>query len=152
MTTYLPDVNIIVASLRGDHSCHESAQAFLRQAKDGGDSFRVPIDVLASVMRVLTLGCWVNPESSATAGDLARAWLGAARAEVIAHPADSWRVFLEFARTLNLTTRTMPDALLAASAIASRTVLVTFDRGFTRYPGLQVDLLDPRATSTRPSE
>jgi len=105
----------------------------------------VPVEVLASVLRLLTLGCWVNPESSATAADLARGWVEAAGAQVTAHPAEGWRVLLEFSRTLKLTTRAMPDALLAASAIASRAVLVTFDGGFARYPGLRVDVLDPRA-------
>jgi predicted nucleic acid-binding protein len=47
----------------------------------------------------------------------------------------------EFARTLSLSTRAIPAALLAASAIVSRTTIVTLNRGFARYPGLNAEIL-----------
>jgi len=37
----------------------------------------------------------------------------------------------------------VPDALIAAGAIASRASLVTFDRGLNRFPGLRVEPLGP---------
>ncbi|MEI6374211.1 MAG: TA system VapC family ribonuclease toxin [Actinomycetes bacterium] len=143
MTVYLPDVNVIVASLRSDHPHHQPALAFLRAARESGSAFAVPVDVIASALRVLTLDVWLEPETSESAGRLISDWLNAAGAEVVAHPPITWTVLAEFARTLSLTPRSVPDALLAASAITSRSTLATFDRGFSRYPGLRVELLKP---------
>lgn len=142
MTTYLPDVDVLVASLRSDHPHHEAARTFLHRARRDGHSFAVPVEVLASSLRVLTLDIWIDAETSASARDLLHDWIAASDAEVVSHPSGSWRVLAEFARTLSLSPRAIPDALLAASAIASRRTIVTFDRGFARYPGLQSEVLD----------
>ena len=142
MTTYLSDVTVLVASLRSDHRHHGAARDFLRQARRDGHSFALPVEVLASSLRVLTLDIWIEPETSASARDLLHDWIAASDAEVVSHPSGSWRVLAEFARTLSLGPRAIPDALLAASAIASRRTIVTFDRGFARYPGLQSEILD----------
>ena len=98
---------------------------------------------MASALRVLTLDVWLEPETSESAGRLIGDWLNAAEAEVVAHLPITWTVLAEFARTLSLSSRSVPDALLAASAITSRSTLATFDRGFSRYPGLRVELLKP---------
>jgi len=142
LTVYLPDVNVIVASLRSDHPHHQAALAFLRESRESASTFAVPVDVMASALRVLTLDVWLEPETSESAGRLISDWLTAAQAEVVAHPPMTWTVMAEFARTLSLTSRSVPDALLAASAIASRSTLATFDRGFSGYPGLRAELLN----------
>ncbi len=141
MTTYLPDVNVLVASLRPDHPHHETARSFLVRSRAAGHAFAVPVEVLAAALRILTLDVWVQSETSASARDLINGWIAAASAETVSHPPGSWRVLGEFARTLSLSTRAIPDALLAASAIVSRTTIVTFDRGFDRYPGLNAEIL-----------
>lgn len=141
MNPYLPDVNVIVASLRSDHTHHGSARAFLSAARDQGWACTVPVEVLAAALRILTLPVWEEPETSESAGELLTGWLGAMGAEVVSHRPEAWRVLAEFARTLDLSARSVPDALIAASAIASRATVVTFDRGFARYPGLRAEVL-----------
>jgi Predicted nucleic acid-binding protein, contains PIN domain len=143
VTRYLPDVNLVVASLRVDHPHHNAAQNFLHSAKSNADAFVVPVEMLASTMRILMLDIWVAPESSASASALMRSWVQAADAEVVGHPEASFAVLTEFARTLNLSARRVPDALLAACAIALRATLVSFDRGFSGYPGLPAKILGP---------
>jgi len=143
VTRYLPDVNLVVASLRVDHPHHNAAQTFLQAAKTNADAFVVPVEVLASTMRILMLDIWVDPESSASASALMRSWVQAADAEVVGHPEAAVTVLTEFARTLNLSARRVPDALLAASAIVLRATLVSFDRGFSGYPGLSAKILGP---------
>ena len=145
MTTYLPDVNVLVASVRSDHPHHVTARSFLWRSRQAGLSFVVPVEVLASALRVLTLDIWIESETSASARDLVNDWIRASSAEVVSHAPGSWRVLGEFARTLSLGTRAIPDALLAASAIASRRTIVTFDRGFARYPGLNAEILKSSA-------
>jgi predicted nucleic acid-binding protein len=100
---------------------------------------------LAAALRILTLPIWEQPETSETAAALITVWLDAAGAEVVPHPPAAWKVLAEFARTLEPAPRAIPDALLAASAIASRATVVTFDRGFSHYPGLVAEVLHPAA-------
>lgn len=138
MTMVLPDVNVVVASLRSDHSHHELARGEIEEILSRFDSIVVPVDVLAAAMRILTLNVWNDPETSETAVKLLRDWVDATDARVIGHPTHAWTVLSEFGRTLKLTTQQVPDALLAASAIVLGVTLVTFDRGFNRYPGLTV--------------
>jgi hypothetical protein len=138
---YLPDVNVVVASVRSDHPHHREALGFVEAARSDGQGCSVPVDVLASSLRVLTLDVWLEPETSESAAALLSAWIEAAGAEVVGHDSQAWRVLAEFARTLTLTPRMVPDALLAASAIVARAELVTFDRGFSRYPGLRATVL-----------
>ena len=141
MIRYLPDVNLVVASLRADHPHHKEALNFLQSAKADGGEFVVPVEVVASIMRILMLDVWVNPESSAGAASLVRSWVAAADAEVVGHPTAAFTVLTEFARTLELSPRRVPDALLASSAIVFRATLVTFDRGFNSYPSLSAVIL-----------
>lgn len=141
MTEYLPDVNVVVASVRADHPHHEQARSFVQSALARGHSFVVPVEVLASSMRILMLDVWTDPESSVSASALVRAWVDAARADVVGHPPAAFTVLAEFARTLDLSPRRIPDALLAASAITLRATLVSFDRGFSGYPGLTGEVI-----------
>gem|GEM_PF-961383 len=141
MTVYLPDVNVVVASVRADHPHHVEALNFLEYAATGGHSFIAPTEVLASSMRILMLDVWQDPESSSSAAALLSEWLEASQDLVLGHPAAAFLVLVELARTLNLAPRRVPDALLAGSAIAQRATIVTFDRGFGSYPGLSAEIL-----------
>lgn len=113
----------------------------MRSTVANGDVWRVPVEVLASALRILTLDIWVEPETSDSAQALLRRWVNASGAQVVSHDARAWSVMCEFARTLSLRARAVPDALLAASAISTTSTLVTFDRGMARYPGLRTELL-----------
>lgn len=48
-----------------------------------------------------------------------------------------WQRFTELCRHLRLRGNLVPDAYLAALALEQGAELVTFDRGFGRYPGLR---------------
>lgn len=137
----LPDVNVLVASIRSDHPHHQRALEYMVTVRNAGDRVITPVEVLASALRMLTLNVWFEPETSESAAGLVRAWIDAADAEVVSHPPQAWVLLAEFARTLDLSTRHIPDALLAGSAIALRAVVASFDRGLERYPGLRTVIL-----------
>ena len=141
MTDVLVDVNVIVASVRRDHVHHRAARAFLEGQLARGHRIVVRVDVLASAMRLLMLPIWESVETSATSAALLAEWVTSVDAVVAPHPEHTWRVLAEISRAMTLTPRTTPDALLAASAIAAGVTLATFDRGFSRYPGLRRELL-----------
>ena len=48
-----------------------------------------------------------------------------------------WPRFAELCRQLGLRGNLVPDAYLAALALEQGAQLITFDRGFGRYPGLR---------------
>jgi uncharacterized protein len=48
-----------------------------------------------------------------------------------------WLRFIELCRQLGLRANLVPDAYLAALAVEQGARLITFDRGFGRYPGLR---------------
>ena len=58
-------------------------------------------------------------------------------AEVITAGVGHWARFAGLCRELNLRGNLVPDAYLAALALEQRAELVTFDRGFGRYPRLR---------------
>lgn len=139
----MPDVNVLVSSVRRDHPHHDAARQFVVAARDEGRACALPVEVLAAALRILTLPVWHEPETSASAGVLLSQWLNAAGAVVVSYPPATWTVLAEFARTLDLRSRAVPDALIAAGAIASRACLVTFDPGLNRFPGLRVETPGP---------
>lgn len=142
-TSFILDVNVLVACVRADHQCHRAAQDFVRGLLRQENRILVPIEVAAAALRVLTMSFWIEPESSASAALLIGDWLDAADARLVSHPVDAWRFVSQFARTMDLAPRALPDALLAASAISMRATLVSFDRGLARFPGLTAAILSP---------
>ena len=57
-------------------------------------------------------------------------------------PCDTaWARFTAFVHDLDLRGNDVPDAWLAAVVSTSRATLMTFDRGFRRFPGLDVVVL-----------
>ena len=58
-------------------------------------------------------------------------------AQVLQAGSNHWTRFSELCRHLQLRGNLVPDAYLAALALEQRAELITFDRGFGRYPRLR---------------
>ena len=65
------------------------------------------------------------------------------RATAIGADQRTREAFQDLVTSLGLRGNDIPDAWLAASAMSAGAALVTYDRGFRRYPGLQT--LSPEA-------
>jgi uncharacterized protein len=93
--------------------------------------------VLMGVLRLATNPrVFVRPDTASSAAAYVDALLEAPGRLVTSGPAH-WARFVGLCRSLSLRGNLVPDAHLAALAIEHGACLVTFDRGFGRYPGLR---------------
>lgn len=141
----LPDVNVLVYAFRREVAQHERYAAWLAGVVAGGDELGLHDHVLAGFVRIVTNHrVFATPAPTA----LALAFVGrlrqASRSRWLPAGAPSWaalEALVEHDRAIvgNL----VPDAYLAAVALAHGCRLATADRGFARFPGL--DWFDPGA-------
>lgn len=135
-TSLLPDVNVWIALSFSTHIHHSSANAWFTGLSN--ESLFVCRMTQQGFLRLAT-----NPKViPAAAVSLDRAWqlydaiLSDWRVAFIDEPANieaSWR---SFTHGSSFSPRIWNDAYLAAFCVAGDYELVTFDKGFGRYPGL----------------
>jgi toxin-antitoxin system PIN domain toxin len=133
----LPDVNVILAGFRADHTHHQPARAFLEQARAGTEAVGLSDYALAGVVRLATNSrVFSRPDPVASVLAYIDVLLEAP-GEMVRAGGTHWRRFTDLCSSLNLRGNLVPDAYLAAVALEQAAELVTFDRGFARYPGLR---------------
>lgn len=133
----LPDVNVLLAGFRADHEHHARARAFLEGARTGGHVLGLSDVAMASVVRLATSPrVFERPDDAGTVLPYLDA-LARGPAQVVRTGASHWSRFATLCADLGLRGNAVPDAFLAAIALEQNAVLVTFDRGFTRYRGLR---------------
>jgi toxin-antitoxin system PIN domain toxin len=136
-TVLLPDVNVVLAGFRADHVHHRAARSFLEDARSSGVSLGLSDVALAAVVRLATNSrVFVRPDTSDAVLDYIEALLEPP-AQLLRASARHWTLFADLCRHLQLRGNLVPDAYLAALALEQGAELVTFDRGFGRYPRLR---------------
>ena len=137
MTVLLPDVNVLLAGYRADHAHHRLARRFLDQARTGTRPIALSDFALAGVVRLATNPrVFVNPDPVEGVLEYVEALLEPP-AQLLQPGGTHWTRFAELCRHLQLRGNLVPDAYLAAVALEQHAELVTFDRGFGRYPRLR---------------
>jgi len=133
----LPDVNVLLAAFRADHVHHRLARSFLEEARSGGGAVGLSDVALASVVRLATNArVFARPDTADAVIEYLDVLLDPPAQLLIAGTAH-WPRFTELCRYLQLRGNLVPDAYLAALALEQGAVLITFDRGFGRYPRLR---------------
>ncbi|HEX6388139.1 MAG TPA: TA system VapC family ribonuclease toxin [Solirubrobacteraceae bacterium] len=133
----LPDVNVLLAGFRPDHVHHEPARAFLDQARGGDEPIGLTTLVLSAVARLATNPrVFVRPDPVDAVLDYLDALLDAP-GRLVPESDGHWPRFATLCRDLQLRGNLVPDAHLAALALEQRAELITFDRGFGRFPRLR---------------
>jgi toxin-antitoxin system PIN domain toxin len=132
----LPDVNVLLAGFRSDHVHHRPARDFLDEARSGRTTLGLSDVALSAVVRLATNPrVFLRPDTTDDVLDYVDVLLDPPT-QVVRAGAWHWRRFADLCRELNLRGNLVPDAYLAALAFEQRAELVTFDRGFGRYPRL----------------
>ncbi len=135
-TVLLPDVNVLLAGFRPDHVHHRPARAFLEDARSQTATLAISDVAMTSLVRLATNPrVFAQPDTVDAVLDYIDALLDPP-AELITAGVSHWPRFAGLCRALNLRGNLVPDAYLAALALEQRAQLVTFDRGFGRYPRL----------------
>jgi len=133
----LPDVNVVLAAFRPDHAHHQPAKAFLDGARASDEPLGLTTIVLSAVVRLATNPrVFARPDPVDAVLDYLDALLDAP-AQLVTEGERHWPRFATLCRDLQLRGNLVPDAHLAALALEQRAELITFDRGFGRYPRLR---------------
>jgi len=133
----LPDVNVLLAAFRADHDHHRPARDFLEQARSGSVALGLSDVALATVVRLATNArVLVRPDTTDAVIEYLDVLLEPP-AQLVRAGTAHWARFTELCRHLQLRGNLVPDAHLAALALEQGAELVTFDRGFGRYPRLR---------------
>ena len=145
--TALFDVSTLLADARTDHASHVAAAAAVSAIIDRGEPFLVPDVVALAVVRIATRTRAFDPPSSTAS---AFAYVTALLAQPgFVRVAAGETTFGQQERLLARAgrgTNEIVDAYLAALAIEHSARLVSFDRGFSRFPGVAwLDPSDPAA-------
>ena len=133
----LPDVNVLLAAFRPDHAHHRLARRFLEEARTGTAAIGLSDVALSTVVRLATNPrVFVHPDPVDAVLDYVDVLLEPP-AQLLQAGANHWTRFAELGRHLQLRANLVPDAYLAALALEQSAELITFDRGFGRYPRLR---------------
>jgi toxin-antitoxin system PIN domain toxin len=135
----LPDVNIFVHAFRRDSTDHELCRTWLVQRLRGADSLAVSPHALAGFVRVVThLRVFRHPSRLNEALGFCEQLLGSAACMTVQPGAHHWGIFTSLCRVTNAVGNDIPDTWFAALAIENDCCWITLDRGFARFPDLQL--------------
>lgn len=131
-----PDVNVLVAAFRRDHSHHGVAIKWLNDARslcaEGGASLSLLPMVVVGFLRLVTNPrVFVNPDAIKDAVTFVDALLNSPGVELQSSGAE-WPLLRDKLLTARLEGNYVTDAWIAAAAEAVSEHLVTFDRDFKR--------------------
>lgn len=139
----LPDVNVLVNALNQDSLHHGRAAAWLRTAGDGDEAVGLSELVLSSVVRVITGasmgGARRTPLEAFAFADAVR---GMPAGQHIREGPEHRALFRQLTVSAGVSGADITDAYLAAFALENDATFVTFDRGFRRFAGLRLLVLE----------
>lgn len=133
----IPDVNVLVNALRPDAPDHPRCREWVERTARDSRPFALTSAVLTGTTRVLTHVRVFDPPSdpAATVAELDR--LVRLPNAVLVEPGPRhWAIFSALCAAADARGNLVPDAALAATAIEHGCRLVTLDRDFARFDGL----------------
>ena len=139
----LPDVNLLVNAFHRDAAGHATSASFLGDLMAGPEELALVDQVLVGFVRIVTnRRIFEEPAPTGAALSFVEALISAPRARWLPTTRVVWEAFTRLsAADRQIRGNLVPDAWLAAIAIEHGCRLATSDRGFARFPGL--DLVDP---------
>ena len=139
----LPDNNILINAIRPDAKHHRIAKDWLEDSLNSGRSIRLFPTVEVGFLRVVTNPrVFPSPTPFAEAWDFLRVLCSSPGVEVSAWTPEARLRWGSLCAELGLVGNDCNDAILAALAMEKGLRLVTFDKGFKRFPGLDLLLVD----------
>lgn len=133
------DVNVLVYAHRPDTDQHDAYRGWLDATRRGPEPLGLIDVVLSGFVRIVTHPrVFADPTPLAVALEFVEAIRRSPGAVPLAPTPRTWLLFLELCRATEARGNRVPDAYLAASAVAHGATWCTADRGFARFPGLRV--------------
>ena len=136
----LADVNVLVYSAHVESSRHTEYREWLLSVLAGPEGLALTTATVAGFCRVVTHpSVFRVPSTPADAVAVVTAWDSVRRTRWIDQGGSVWAVLAGLmSADPGIRGNLVPDAVLAATAIAHRAQLATADRGFARFPGLRI--------------
>jgi toxin-antitoxin system PIN domain toxin len=134
----LPDVNVLLYTLRTDVPQHGLCRAWLRDVIHGDAPFGLSPLALCAVVRIATdHRIYVTPSSLEEALGFCDDLLGQPHCQVVEPGERHWRIFQKLSLDTDTRGRRVTDTWYAALAIEHGCEWITFDRDYARFPGLK---------------
>jgi uncharacterized protein len=136
MMKHVPDINVLLAAARNDHTHHVPAlawlEALLSRAEEGDASICMPMVVVAGVTRLMTnQKMFSKPSTAQQAVDFIDQLLHINNV-VIAEADEGWQPFKDLLLRQKASGNMVPDVWLASHVSSINGVLTTFDKGFKK--------------------
>ena len=143
MKRCLVDVNVCLALLANRHQHHRVARNWYEtlSAGEAGLSRLVQLSLIRLLGNKTIMGS--SAVSASVAWNLIQELLTDERMDLIVEPPDLDSVLPRLFRYRSSTGKLVTDAYLAAFAISASRRLVTLDRGFRQFRGLETETLLP---------
>jgi uncharacterized protein len=134
----LADVNVLIYAFDEDAREHERYRNWLISALSDAQPFALVDTILAGFVRIVSSArIYDAPTPAVEALAFVDALIHSPAAAWVRPNQTAWRVLSDLAeQDAGIGGNRVPDAYLAALAIANGARLATADRGFSRYPGL----------------
>ena len=132
----------MISAFRPDLEHHAVAKEWLQTTLNNGNAIRFFSTVEVGFLRVVTHPKVFNPPSTmAEASGFLRVLCEALCVEIAPWTAACRERWLTLCNELSLSGNDCNDAILAAVALEKGLRMVTFDKGFQRFPDLKLELL-----------
>jgi uncharacterized protein len=134
------DANVLVYAVSESSRRHAEARTWLDDALNGVETVGLAWVALLGFIRVSTSAALERPAPVERVLDQVEAWLGAPTSVVVEPTARHSAVLVGLLRDAGTAGNLTTDAHLAALAIEHGAEVVSYDRDFARFPGVQLRL------------
>ncbi|NQT59984.1 MAG: PIN domain-containing protein [Bacteroidetes bacterium] len=139
---YLFDVTVWVNAHREDSPDHKTMHHFVKTVLESGKPFSYSPLCLSGFLRIVTHPkIFYEPTDLDTALEFVRIVTEHPNAIAVLPEASHWHIFTHLCMITKPKGNLIPDAYLAAIAIATGNTWVTSDRDFLKFPGLKCKIL-----------
>jgi toxin-antitoxin system PIN domain toxin len=133
----LADVNVLIHAFRSDSTQHANCKRWLDKVVTGDMQFGMSPLVLGAVARITTNPrVFRHPSPVGEVFDFCNSLLNQQHCEIVQPGERHWTIFERLCRQTSTRGPRMTDAWFAALAIEHGCTWITYDRDYTRFPGL----------------
>jgi len=138
----LPDVNLLIYAFRADAPLHSVSRAWLEGVIAGEAKFGLSKMALSALVRVTTnRRSYPLPSSLGEAFGFCDDLLAQPHCQLVEPGEHHWEIFRGLCTTTGRSGPDVTDVWYAALAIEWGCEWITFDRDFSRFPGLKYTVL-----------
>lgn len=131
------DANVLIYAHHQASPHHRTAKQSLETALSGTQTVGFPWSVISAFLRIITNPrAFERPLPMSQACGIVDSWFHADPAVYLEAGSRHWEIFQNLLLNANIRGNLVMDAHLAALAIEHQADLISRDRDFTRFPGL----------------